>query len=244
MSQISPTSAQTASASAEVHAALVAIARAIADSLAVREVWDRGFEACRTIVPVDAMGIVCLEPDGNVRAVAAAGPPEVRKLEGLVFPRAAMSPRFWPDEDRFVVLANDVERDLDMTYAMDRRTIEFGCHSVIRLPLGYSGRRLRCVLLSATERGRFTMDHALKLAVVAELVTVALAHEQRASALAEETRRAAEARARAALLEERVQTLAKELEHLSPHRALGNSRKWRDALGHATKVAPTDTTVP
>src|SRR5262245_11757487 len=428
MSQISPTSAQTASASAEVHAALVAIARAIADSLAVREVWDRGFEACRTIVPVDAMGIVCLEPDGNVRAVAAAGPPEVKKLEGLVFPRAAMSPKFWPDEDRFLVLANDVERDLDMSYAIDRRTIEFGFHSVIRLPLGYSGKRLGSVLLSACERGRFkmehaqqlavvaelitvalaheqravalaeetrrtaaaqeraavladlheaigsvaraisqsldvkavwervadacravvpfdaigivrlepggmiraiattgtpgvkrlegmsfprsqvsprywpdldrfivlvndveseldlsypvdkasfdaglrsvirlplgyagtrlgamlissqqknafTMEHAQRLLVVAELVTVALAHEQRAMALAEETRRTAEARARAALLEERVQTLAKQLEHLSPHRALGSSRKWRDVLGHATKVAPTDTTV-
>jgi transcriptional regulator with GAF, ATPase, and Fis domain len=62
-------------------------------------------------------------------------------------------------------------------------------------------------------------------------------------ALAEETRRTAEAHARAALLEERVQTLAKELEHLSPHRALGSSRKWRQVLEHATKVAPTDTTV-
>jgi transcriptional regulator with GAF, ATPase, and Fis domain len=243
MSQPSLPSAQGSSPSADLHAALSEVARAIADSLEVREIWDRVFHACRTIVPVDAMGIVCLEPEGKVRAVAVAGPPEVLKLEGVVFPRAAMSPRFWPDEERFVVLANDVERDLDMSYAMDRRTIEFGFHSVIRVSLSYSGKRLGSVLLSARERGRFTMLHAQQLAVVAELITVALAHEQRALALAEEIRRTAEAHARAALLEERVQTLAKELEHLSPHRALGSSRKWRDVLGYATKVAPTDTTV-
>ena len=243
MSRSSSPSAQDASAAADLHVALSAVARAIADSLEVREIWDRVFHACRTIVPVDAMGIVCLEPEGKVRAVAASGSPEVKKLEGMVFPRAALSPKFGPAEDRFLVLVNDVERELDMSYPMDRRTVEFGFHSVMRLPLGVSGKRLGSVLLSAHERGRFTMEHATKLAVVAELVTVALAHEQRATALAAETRRTAEAHARAALLEERVQTLAKELEQLSPHRALGSSRKWRDALGHATKVAPTDTTV-
>src|SRR5262249_58434940 len=40
-----------------------------------------------------------------------------------------------------------------------------------------------------------------------------------------------------------VQALARELEQLSPHRALGRSRAWRDMLAQATKVAPTDTTV-
>src|SRR5688500_19779451 len=30
---------------------------------------------------------------------------------------------------------------------------------------------------------------------------------------------------------------------LSPHRALGRSRKWKDVLAQATKVAATDTTV-
>ena len=40
-----------------------------------------------------------------------------------------------------------------------------------------------------------------------------------------------------------MHALAQELETLSPHRALGRSKKWRDALAQATKVAPTDTTV-
>ncbi len=72
---------------------------------------------------------------------------------------------------------------------------------------------------------------------------MALVHEQLATTLAEETRRAAAAQERAALLEQRVQALAQELETLSPHRALGVSRRWRDVLAQAAKVAPTDTTV-
>jgi Nif-specific regulatory protein len=230
-------------ADADLHAALAAVARAIADSLNVREVWDRVFEACQTIVHFDALGIVCLEPDGKVRAVAAAGGPEVKKLEGNVYPRAAFSPKFWPEADDFLVLAHDVERDLDMSYASDKSMLTNGYLSAIRLPLGYGDKRLGSVLLCARERGRFTLEHAGKLRVVAELVTVALAHEQRAHALAAETRRTVAARERAALLEQRVQALSKELETLGPHRALGNSRRWRDVLAHATKVAPTDTTV-
>src|SRR6185295_7629662 len=36
--------------------ALSSVARAIADSLELKEVWDRVAEACRTIVPFDGMG--------------------------------------------------------------------------------------------------------------------------------------------------------------------------------------------
>ncbi len=44
-------------------------------------------------------------------------------------------------------------------------------------------------------------------------------------------------------LQERVDALAEELESVTPHRALGRSRTWRDVLAQATKVAETDTTV-
>jgi transcriptional regulator with PAS, ATPase and Fis domain len=78
---------------------------------------------------------------------------------------------------------------------------------------------------------------------VGELAGVALAHQQLASTLAEEAGRTAAAHERAAQLELRVQRLAQELENLSPHRALGASRRWHDVLTQATKVAPTETTV-
>ena len=56
-----------------LHAALASVARAIADSLDVHEVWDHVAEACRVVAPFDAMGIVQLEPEGKVRAIGAAG---------------------------------------------------------------------------------------------------------------------------------------------------------------------------
>jgi transcriptional regulator with GAF, ATPase, and Fis domain len=244
MSQASEISAPGAAGDANLHAALAAIARAIADSLEVRAVWDRVYDACRTIVPFDALGIVCLEPGEQVRAVAAAGTDaNVKKLEGAVFPRAAYSPVFWPDSDTFLVLIDDTEHELDARYLLDRMMIDSGYRSAIRLPLGCGGRRLGSILLCANERSRFTSEHAQALSVVAGLITVALAHEQRAQALEVETRRTAAAQERAVLLEQRVQTLASELETLSSHRALGNSPRWREVLGVATKVAATDTTV-
>src|SRR5262249_17237193 len=74
---------------------------------------------------------------------------------------------------------------------------------------------------------------------VADHVALALAHHQ----LAEQSQRATAATDRAERLEERVQVLVRELETLSSHRALGRSPPWRDVLAHATKVAPTETTV-
>jgi transcriptional regulator with GAF, ATPase, and Fis domain len=235
---------QSSLAKPDLHALFAAIARAIADSLEVRQVWDRVFEACKTIVPFDALGIVRFEPGGDkVRPLAQAGADLTVLTEAPVYPRAAFSPRFWPDADQFLVRIEDTQLELDPTFAADAMMLRKGYRSAIRLPLGYGGKRLGSMLLCAYEPGCFTEAHAQALSVVAELVTVALAHEQRAESLAEETRRTAAARERAAILEERVQTLAKELEALSPHRALGSSRRWRDALAHATKVAPTDTTV-
>ena len=58
---------------ADLQVALASVAQAIADSLEVRQVWDRVAAAFRAVVPFDAMGIVQLEPGGRVRAVAAAG---------------------------------------------------------------------------------------------------------------------------------------------------------------------------
>lgn len=81
----------------------------IADSPEVREVWDRMADACRTVVPFDAMGIVRLESGGRVRAVAAAGELAVKALESQVYVRADFSPRFWPDEDDFLFVVRNSE---------------------------------------------------------------------------------------------------------------------------------------
>ena len=225
----------------DLRIALGSVARAIADSLEVREVWERVVEACRALVPFDVMAISRLEPGGGIRTVAASGE-AMDRFEGRVSQPGDFS--LWPGaDDGRAVIINDTEQSLDPSFALDRAVIEAGYRSALRVPLLHRGKNIGSLGMAARERGRFTEEHARSLTVVAELIAVALAHEQLAATLAEETRRSAAAQERAALLEQRVQLLAQELETLSPYRALGASRRWRDVLAQATKVAPTDTTV-
>jgi DNA-binding NtrC family response regulator len=74
---------------------------------------------------------------------------------------------------------------------------------------------------------------------IADHIALALAHEE----LAEARHRAAQARAEADALQERVNTLVEELERRGEHRALGESAPWTHVLTQAAKVAATDTTV-
>jgi transcriptional regulator with GAF, ATPase, and Fis domain len=232
----------TSADTAELHDALASVARAIAESLEVTEVWDRVAGACRSIAPFDAMGIVRLEGD-QVRALGAAGDEPFRVLLHRFYPRAGFSPKLWPDADRFVVLVGDAPVELDPSFDNDRRLIAAGYRAVLRVPLTTANRRLGSVLIMSREPNVYTEHHAQSLLVVAELVAAALAHHDLAKSLAEEARRTAAAHERAAVLEERVHKLAEELEALSPHRALGNSRRWHEVLTQATKVAATETTV-
>ena len=226
----------------ELHVALASVARAIAESLEVTEVWDRVASACRTIAPFDAMGIVRLEGE-QVHALGAAGDDIFRVLLHRFYPRKGFSPKLWPDADRFVVLIGDASVELDLSFDNDRRLVEAGYRAVLRVPLTTGSRRLGSVLIMSRTPNVYSEQHAHSLLLVAELVTAALAHRDLAESLAEEARRTAAAHERAALLEERVHKLAEELEALSPHRALGNSRRWHEVLTQATKVAATETTV-
>jgi transcriptional regulator with GAF, ATPase, and Fis domain len=221
---------------AELHRALASVARAIADSLEIREVWDRVAAACHTVVPFDAMGVARLEADGKVHAIAAAGARPLKAYVDQIFERTDYSPSFWPDEDEFIRVIRDVPRELDPAHRCDSIAINGGFRSAIRVSLSARGARLGSILLIAREPGRFSEEHGRTLAAVAELVAVVIAHQQLAATLAEETRRTAS-------LEQRVEALSQELESLGRHRALGNSRAWRDVLKQATQVAPTETTV-
>jgi transcriptional regulator with GAF, ATPase, and Fis domain len=411
---------------ADLERALAGVARAIAHSLDLTEVWDRVVEACRAVAPFDAMGISQLEPDGRVRVLAASGDTAAHSLRHRLFGRGDFSPRSWPPQDDFLVLIGD-SHELDRSYVADDEVAARGFRSLLRLPLRTGRGMLGTLVLVSRQPAVFTAEHGRRLRLVGEMVALALAHDtlaakarhrsQRRSALerlvpaltgtldvrsvfeqvaliareivpcdyvslgllsedgrrvrihatdgtpaqaplpeylippellhtnnwdyflareftvldantvrmhllnrppqptsvhdlhfddywmrvytvmgvrstlratirlngeaiggvdfssrrtdafddedgefamrvaehvalalahqrlAEESRRTEAAQARAAQLEERVQGLVQELETLSPHRALGRSRRWQDVLAQATKVAPTETTV-
>src|SRR5262245_45850867 len=198
----------------ELHAALTAVARAIASSLDLTEVWFRVADACRAVVPFDGMGIGRFEGENRARLIAVAGEPTSRELRDLTALRSDFSPTLWPDADDYLVLIDDAALVLDPSFEGDRITLGRGYKSLLRLPLGRDGKRYGSLILGSFQRARFTREHAGTLRLVAEMLTVALAHQE----LAEESSRAAAAQERANQLEERVQVLKQELEALSPPR--------------------------
>jgi transcriptional regulator with GAF, ATPase, and Fis domain len=173
----------------DLQTALSAVARAIADSLELKEVWARVAEACRTVVPYDGMGVSRLEPGDRVRVTATTGFPAAENMIHLVFSRSDYSPSFWPDADDFLVLVHETREELDPAFAVDRDVLERGFRSVMRLPIGRGQGKVGTLVLTAYEPGRFSEEHGHALAVVGELVSLALNHERLASRLRERRKR-------------------------------------------------------
>jgi Nif-specific regulatory protein len=115
----------------------------------------------------------------------------------------------------------------------------FKLRSFVRVPLRIREQPVGAIAFGSDRPAAYGEDDVELATRIADHVALALAHEQ----LAEEGRRAAQAQERAALLQERVDTLVRELDQRRGHRALGESRVWKDALGQAARVADTDTTV-
>src|SRR5262245_60048072 len=126
---------------ADPHVALASMARAIAESLEIGQVWDRVALVCRTLAPFDAMGIVQLEGD-QVHTLGATGDAPFRTLLHDSCLRAHFSPKLWPEADQFVVLIGDAPAELDLSFDSDRSIVAAGYRSVLRVPLTSAGKRL------------------------------------------------------------------------------------------------------
>jgi transcriptional regulator with GAF, ATPase, and Fis domain len=111
--------------------------------------------------------------------------------------------------------------------------------SQIRVPVRLGGKIAASLAFQSRQPDRYRLEDVELAVRFGDYVALALSHQE----LFEQSRKATAAQDRAQKLEQRVTALAEELETLSPHRALGQSRRWRDVLAHAAKVAPTDTTV-
>jgi len=114
-----------------------------------------------------------------------------------------------------------------------------GIRSELRIPVSLQGERVGYLFFTSKRTHAYSEDDVELARRVADHVALALAHER----LAAEATRATQAQQQAAQLQERVDALVEELAGVTSHRALGRSRRWQDALAHATKVAETDTTV-
>jgi two-component system response regulator AtoC len=228
-----------------------------ATTLDVRDVFPRVSEVAREVIPHEALGIQLLQPGGErivAFVVADSRPgdtweyPILREMaenemtdavvDELWFDgdaaclRARLFPEGGPPEGREVVARMTGERS-----EIARRV---GFRSFLRTSLRRGAEKIGALVFAQRTTHQFHPSQREAAHRIADYVSMALAHRH----LAEEAERTAEARARAATLEGRVEELIREAEAREGfHRCVGRSRSWKEALGHATRVAATDTTV-
>jgi transcriptional regulator with GAF, ATPase, and Fis domain len=211
--------------------------QALANVLDIRLVFPQISEITRRILPHDRLTMTFLDGQGACVMQAASnnvGPSAVR----------ATGIDTTDLHDGFFHIVDDLTR-----YAKPGVTYDPPDHQQRVIEAGY--RSFLSVCLSAREQRFFLKFWSKQLAAfhadqvpiarrIAEHVALAVSHEQ----LAETARQAADAHARAELLEARVRSLSEELDSRSGYgRIVGPSDAWKNVLRAATQVASTDTTV-
>jgi transcriptional regulator with GAF, ATPase, and Fis domain len=210
----------------------------MAESLDLRSVFSEVSDVVRGGLPHDILVMTSWGADGaSFRIYAIAG--------AEVDSASLLGPYTLSGDDlaqlqRGAYVIRDVESEVPRDTIRGRILGHFGVRSALRvtLPLGsqvfgslfFLSRQTNAFLDSDVDFGRRVADH----------LALALSHER----LAEAARRDAESREVAARLEAQVATLTRELESTSGHRrVVGRSRRWRDVLAQAARVARTETTV-
>ncbi len=166
--------------------ALSAIARAVGESLNLKDVFARVAEAARLALPFDTMGVnVTEDPDLPVDArpedetfsvYSVIGKGALEEM-GLRYRRSDVSPQFRLPEIGQVVRHSDVARFLDPAFALDKRAIELGCRSLIATLLP-GPRPLGSMWFASTEPDAYLPEDEDTVRAIADLVALALQHEQ------------------------------------------------------------------
>jgi transcriptional regulator with GAF, ATPase, and Fis domain len=237
--------------------ALEALLPTLAGTLDVQAVFAQVSEVIQSVIPHDHMtlGLVSSKGKGirfhaSSRGTISSRIPEYRPKtdygaeslnwecfivrEYTRLPEGMLRVEFWDPRTRQMRV-----REYRPDPALYQSYEERGIRSELRMPIWLQGERVGYLFFFSRQANAFSEDDVDLARRVADHLALAIAHER----LAAEAKRLTHAQEQASRLQERVDSLVEELKGIGPHRALGRSRKWRDVLGHATKVAQTDTTV-
>jgi transcriptional regulator with GAF, ATPase, and Fis domain len=237
------------------HEALSGLLPALATALDVRSIFEELSRITQDVIPHDFISLGLFTEDRSAIRIHATSEdvgmlpvfrftdPEMIRVfeqESLVVRDVEIRE---PDTLRMTVRTKDPGQPSTVDRKSGAEWVEVfrknGIRSQLRVPVRLEGRIAGTLAFHSRRPDRYDPDDVELAVRFGDYVAMALAHQR----LADESRRASAAQDRAAALEDRVDGLVRELETLSPHRALGRSRRWRDVLAQATKVAPTDTTV-
>ena len=217
---------------------LQALSPALAKALDVRDVFDRISEIVRPVVPHDRMALGLLTEDRTavrVYAVSGTGFPEIKEPIRL-------TPADRAREDWSTEIVGDVLVEMDPATDKCRHLTADGARSILRVPIFFEGHWQFAggLVFISRKPNTYREDDVPFARHVADQVALALSHQR----LAEEARRAADARAEAETLEKRVAVLSVELASRGgSDRIVGTSKSWHEVLVQAGKVAPLETTV-
>jgi transcriptional regulator with GAF, ATPase, and Fis domain len=207
----------------------------MAETLDVRGIFNRVSEVVQPVLTHDRLVLTSLSADrSEITVDAVSGEP----IAGLPTRMPAVEPPVCHHGGEYVLIP-DVEELPEAGPGPRPGCRQLGMRSLLKIPLRLDGGLGWLLFLSRTPR-QYSEEDVVVARRVADLVSLALSHQR----LAEEERQAAEARDRASRLEERVRALKDELETtLGYRRIIGESKKWKDVLNQAARVAPTETTV-
>jgi Nif-specific regulatory protein len=216
---------------------LEALLGTLAESLDVREVFERISQAVQPILPHDLLSLSEIDVRANtLRVVATAGTADIEA------PDPAQS--FSLSELETAQRAQDVEIVSDMPVELapvserERLMLSTGMRSFLRVPVWLSGEVSGSLVFFHREAARYGRDDIEAARRLADRVSLMLSHQR----LAEEARVAAEAKERAERLAATVETLARELESRERSRIVGASRSWKETLSRVGRVASSETT--
>src|SRR4029079_4058074 len=141
---------------------------------------------------------------------------------------------------RGAYVVRDVDSEVQKGTIRSRIFNQLGVKAALRVTLPLGSQVFGSLFFLSRQTNAFVDDDVDFGRRVADHLALAVSHER----LGEAVRRDAEAREVAARLEAQVATLTRELESTSGHRrVVGRSRRWKDVLAQAARVARTETTV-
>jgi transcriptional regulator with GAF, ATPase, and Fis domain len=157
-------------------AALSRIARAVGETLELKDVFARVAEAAATVLPFDTMGVTRLESPDTVRRYAVAGsfvPEDLSRALTLDDFSPAIRPQIggaW--------LIDDATQELDASFPVDSEILQMGVRSLLRAPLLARGRLAGTLWFASLRPRAFTAGHQAAIQPIADLLGLALEHER------------------------------------------------------------------
>jgi transcriptional regulator with GAF, ATPase, and Fis domain len=210
---------------------------ALAESLDVREVFDRISAAVQPVLPHHLLALTELDDRSRTfRVVTFAG-----ESDGPEPTEPIPLDKEQDLEKRLATyeIIDDIVAEIAPVTVRNRLLLSTGMRSLLRVPVRLWGEVRGSLVFFHREPQAFVVEDAEVAGRFADRIALAICHHR----LAEEGRIAAEAREQAERLAATVETLTQELESRGRGRIVGTSHPWKDVLLQVARVASSETTV-